>query len=91
MIFHQRSCCANLNMRSRIIGEPSLSNMSSASMFSSSSSVDLLERNEANDNEQISLVDYLDDSFICEERRIPKPPSVFIRDVEEKALTWEYS
>ena len=80
MIFHQRSCRANLNLRSRIIGEPSLSNMSSASMFSSLS-VDLLERNEAN-------VDYLDDSFICEERRIPKPPSVFIRDAEEKALTW---
>ena len=57
MIFHQRSCRANLNMRSRIIGEPSLSNMSSASMF-------LLEINEANDNEQISRVDYLDDSHM---------------------------
>ena len=57
----------------------------SASIFSSSLSVDLIERrNEAN-------VDYLDDYFICEERRIPKPPSVFIRDAEEKALTWEYS
>ena len=29
-------------------------------------------------------------TLICEERRIPKPPSVFIRDAEEKALTWEY-
>ena len=58
MIFHQRSCRTNLNMRSRIIGEPSLmSNMSSASMF-------LLEINEANDNEQISRVDYLDDSHM---------------------------
>ena len=57
MIFHQRrSCRANLNMR-RVIGEPSLSNMSSASMF-------LLEINEANDNEQISRVDYLDDSHM---------------------------
>ena len=57
IIVHQRYCRANLNMRSRIIGEPSLSNMSSASMF-------LLEINEANDNEQISHVDYLDDSHM---------------------------
>ena len=87
-MYHQRSCRVNRNLPDCTLGEPSFADFP----FNSSSS------NSNADNNNIVVqtpfvmprVELFDDYLICEERRIPNPPSVFIRDSELKELTWEY-
>ena len=89
-MYHQRVCRVNRNLPDRTLGEPSFVDLPFNSSFSNS--------NADNNNNNIVVqthfvmprVELFDDSLICEERRIPNPPSVFIRDSEAKELTWEY-
>ena len=86
--YHQRSCRVNRNLPDRTLGEPSCGLFPINTFISNS----IAEVEVAANNIEVETprVELFDDSLICEDRRIPNPPSVFISDSESKELTWEY-